>query len=110
MIAHELTANRAQRLVYGRNLRHDVRAVAIFSDHPVNAANLALDAPQPFEIAIARMWIDGDRLALHALHGLLGLDVGLHRRRRRLFVTTLTELNAIAPLAMIGFNRIPNFG
>jgi hypothetical protein len=31
-------------------------------------------------------------------------------RKRRLFVTTLTELNAIAALARTGLSRIPNAG
>src|SRR5438045_3611089 len=35
---------------------------------------------------------------------------GVNRRRRRLFDTTLTELNAIAALARIGLRRMPKNG
>ncbi len=78
---------------------HDIAAVAVFLDHLLQAADLAFNPAQPLEIR--------------------RLDVGVHRvrmlvfhmcRSRKLFITTLTELKAIAALAITGLSRTPNGG
>jgi len=49
MIAQDFLLRAAQRRTHGRDLRDDVDAVAIVFDHPVEAADLALDAFEPLE-------------------------------------------------------------
>ncbi len=47
------------------------------------------------------------------LHMMIDHDVrssGVHTRRRRLFVTTLTELKAMAALARMGLSMMPQMG
>ena len=127
-----------KRLVHRRDLRHDVGAVAILVDHLLQAAHLPLDAAKSLLIAILRVGVDRDRLAIAAVvraapaRRLASLvvralfsssspsrqcprevgwfDVGRKRRSRRLFDTTLTELNAIAALASTGLRSRPNAG
>jgi hypothetical protein len=62
MILHQFPADGAQSFVDGRYLRHDVGAVAVFLDHALKAANLALDPLEPLEIAFPRSGIHGYRL------------------------------------------------
>src|SRR5690606_11794681 len=136
VVAHQLAAHAAQRLVHRRDLRHDVRAVAVLLHHALEPADLPLDAAQPLQIAVldARVHRDGAPAALvsargvsraaaahgdrrarvvvrvHVLfhHALLGCSRA--RRSRRLLPTTLTELNAIAALASTGLSSTPNAG
>ena len=49
VIAQDFLLGAAQCRTHGRDLRDDVDAVAIVLDHPVEAANLALDAFEPLE-------------------------------------------------------------
>jgi hypothetical protein len=66
MVAHELTADRSQCLVHGRDLRHDVGAIAIVVDHFLQPAHLTFDATQPSHIARFDLRIDGYRMAVLA--------------------------------------------
>ncbi len=47
VIAHHLELDLFQRRAHGRDLGHDVDAVAILVDHADEAAHLALDPSEP---------------------------------------------------------------
>ena len=49
MIAQDFLLGTPQCGAHSRNLRNDVNAVAIFSDHARKAANLPLDSVQPLD-------------------------------------------------------------
>src|SRR6185437_1293430 len=106
MISHQLAPHCAQRLVDGRDLRHDVRAVAILLHHFVQPAHLPLDSAQPSKISRLDVGVHSHRFS-HAWH--LRYDRWA-RLRRRLLVTTLNELKAIAALAITGVSSSPNAG
>src|SRR5690606_15384217 len=134
VVAHQLAAHAAQRLVHRRDLRHDVRAVAVFLDHALEPADLPLDAAQALQVAVLDVRVhrdrspaalvsarDGSRAA--AAHGDRGIRLVVRvlfhhalpgcsraRRSRKLLLTTLTELNAIAALASTGLSSTPNAG
>ena len=116
VVAQQLPADAAQRLLHRCDLRDDLRAVAILFDHLLQAADLALDAAQPLEVRVLDFGVDRFRVpARRSLGGggCLCASVAHDRLtplRRRLFETTLTELNAIAALARIGLSRMPNAG
>ena len=77
----------------GRDLREDVDAVALVLDHPLDSAHLSLDSVQPLD----------ERVLLFHVSVCHVPSLGLEKRRsRRLFVTTKTLENAIAPAATIG--------
>ena len=57
-------------------------------------------------VATAGRWV----LLLVYYWRLLHFQANLNLRKRRLLLTTLTELKAIAALARIGLSRIPNAG
>ena len=111
----------------GRNLCQNVRAVAIVLHHFVQAPYLTLNATQTFQVARARVsvnvrsvatgvrlihWLMIGRVQVLAFPGncFLLLAHSVTRRSRKLLVTTLTELNAIAALAIIGLSNSPNAG
>src|SRR6476620_4266171 len=48
----QLEGERLQRLGGGRHLGEDVDAVLVLLNHPLQAADLALDPPQPLEVAV----------------------------------------------------------
>jgi len=98
-----------------RNLGHHVGAVAVVVDHLLQTANLAFDASKALEIPRLYFRIDTDRFSRAVcLAGAFcvrtGSLHGFHPRNRRLFVTTLTELSAIAALAITGLSKIPRLG
>jgi hypothetical protein len=98
VIAEQLPADAAQRLLHRRDLRDDIGAVAILFHHFLQAAYLAFDTPQAPQVRDLEVRIDGN-----GFHILAPLN-------RKLLVTTLTELKAIAALARIGLSRMPNQG
>jgi hypothetical protein len=51
VIPHQLPADGAKRFVDRRDLREDVGAVAILSDHLLESTRLAFDSPQTLEVA-----------------------------------------------------------
>ena len=78
---------------------HDLHAHVQVFDHLLQPAHLTLDPPQPLEV----------RRFEFRLHG-LGVFHSVAPLNRRLFDTTLTELKAMAALAMIGLSRMPATG
>ena len=52
VLVEELEGERLQRLGGRRHLREDVDAVLVLFDHPLQAADLALDAAQPLEVRV----------------------------------------------------------
>src|SRR5690606_28553258 len=138
VVAHELTAHTAQSLVDRCDLHHDVRAVAVLLHHPLESADLPIDPAQALQVALLDLRVHRDRspaavfaarrgsraaaaaahgdrpsrivVRVHALvhHILLGCSRA--RCSRRLLLTTLTELNAIAALASTGLSSTPKAG
>ncbi len=135
VVPHQLTANSTKRFVNRRYLGEYVGAVSIVSDHLLESPHLPLDTPKSFEVSRLHIGIDrkrfsrARRIAYRAptLGGGYGVARSLSlisfisnrhivspvsyatraRRSLRLFVTTLTELSAIAALAMIGLSITP---
>jgi hypothetical protein len=146
MVAEQLAAHGAQRLLRRRHLNEDVGAISFALNHSLQTPHLAFDAAQPVEIARLDLRING-----HSETAALALDtasapyvrdaqstlsscdrqnilpalptvrrrynLALHAaqliravRNRKLFNTTLTELNAIAALASTGLSNTPNAG
>lgn len=121
MIAHERTGYGAQRFLRGRDLHEDVGAVAVFFNHAVDAAYLAFNAAEAAEIGGFDFRVDTDCLAsgdrafasaegfmLSCCHG--SPYASLMLPRRRLLVTTLKELKAMAALASTGLSSSPKTG
>lgn len=48
MVAHQGPADAAKRFLDGRDLNHDVGAIALVFNHFLETANLSFDAPQAF--------------------------------------------------------------
>src|SRR5699024_3955016 len=103
-----------------RDLGEDVDAVPVILHHPVDAPGLAFDPAQPREIAVLIQDVPVvvglvRALAIGALGRFSGLirsghyftsgEIERNPRRRRLFVTTNTEENAMAAPAIIGLSR-----
>ena len=112
VIPHQLTPDSAKRFVNGRDLGEDIGAVSILLHHFLKTANLPLDAAQTVQVSRFHFRIDTDRFSAPHSRGHL-ISSGQARRARRsrkLFVTTLTELRAIAALAMIGLSINPVTG
>ncbi len=63
VILHQVARHAAQRFLHGSNLRDDVRAVAVFFHHFLQAADLALDAAQAVLIGFLQIGIDPDSFA-----------------------------------------------
>src|SRR4051794_17009569 len=93
VILENLQRDRLERRRRRADLREDVDAVALVLDHPLDPAHLSLDPVQPLDERV---------LLFHVSVGHVS-SLGLEKRRsRRLFVTTKTLENAIAPAATIG--------
>lgn len=97
MVPHQLFGNAPQRLLDRGNLGEDIRTVALLIDHALQTTHLPFDAPKPLQIACFHV-------------GIMRHQANRTLRRRSELVTTLTELHAIAALARIGLNRMPNDG
>src|SRR5260370_37334686 len=129
VIAHQSSGNRSQRLLRRRHLGENVGAVTILFNHTLQTANLSLDTTQPSQVRSLDLRVDADCLsprqirlmrAETLLDGTVFYHVLLHnhifphasfsRRNRRLFVTTLNELSAIAALASTGLSNKPQNG
>jgi hypothetical protein len=112
VVPHQLAADAAKGFVNRGDLREDVGAVSIFLHHFLKTANLPLDAAQAVQVSRFHFRIDTDRFgALHIRAHLISSGQARRARRsRKLFVTTLTELKAIAALAMIGLSINPVTG
>jgi hypothetical protein len=63
VIAQKLAPNRSQSLLHRRDLRHDVSAVPVVIDHPLQPTNLAFDATQPHKVARLGIRVDADSFA-----------------------------------------------
>src|SRR5690625_735104 len=104
-----------------RDLGEDVDAVPVLLHHPVDAPGLAFDPAQPREVAvliqnvavvvglvraltIGALTLRGSGL-IRSGHYFTSGEIERNPRRRRLFVTTNTEENAIAAPAIIGLSR-----
>ena len=61
MIAKQLPSDSAERLLHRRNLSQNVGAVAVFADHALQPANLALNAAQPFLVAGFNLGVNSHR-------------------------------------------------
>src|SRR3954470_7053138 len=110
VVAQQLAAHSAQRFLNRRDLGENVRAVAVVVDHLLESADLAFDAPQTREVFGFDLRIDSYRRSSRlrfVSHGGSSSQDRRAVRRRRLLVTTLTELSAIAALAMIGLSVSP---
>ncbi len=64
MISHQRSRNRSKSLLRRRHLRQNFGAVAIFFNHALKAADLALDTPQASEIRRLNLRINADRLTI----------------------------------------------
>ncbi len=60
VIAHQQTADAAQRFLHRGDLYQDVGAVALLLDHRFEAAYLAGDAAQPTDGGAFQLGVDGD--------------------------------------------------
>jgi hypothetical protein len=91
----------------------------------MESTHLSLDAAKAFKILRSDLRIDSNGVismrTLHCVFGFIVFDfmmfvrvrilhVSLILLRRRLLVTTLTELKAMAALARMGLRRIPATG
>src|SRR5476649_2422191 len=90
VVSHEFAAHAPQGLVNGRDLDKDLGAVALVLHHFLDPAHLPLYPLEAREFPSFSSLIDGNGL-LFGFH-----IVAWKRRSRRLLVTTLTELMAIA--------------
>ena len=136
VVPHQLTADAAERFVDRGDLGENVGAVSILFDHLLKTAQLPLDATQALQVSRLHFRIDSDGFPhrrrcvsngasafgsrFSRLYTFAALGSRRHlissgqarraRRSRKLFVTTLTELIAIAALAMIGLSIRPVTG
>ena len=93
VILEQLRADLLERRLDGRDLGQDVDAVAVFLDHPLDPAHLALDPVQALDEQVLVLGVSVHQMSSRSLW---------KRRRRRLFETTKTLENAIAAAATIG--------
>jgi len=63
MVAHQFARHASQRLLHRGYLRHDIGAVAILLNHPLQSAHLSLDPAKSLYVAILYRRIDCNRLA-----------------------------------------------
>src|SRR5260370_15475784 len=63
VILHEVARHSTQGLLHGSHLRNDVRAVAVFFDHFLQATDLPLNAPEAVLISLFEKRGDPDSLA-----------------------------------------------
>src|SRR5215207_2135029 len=95
VLVEDFEGDALERLRDRADLREQIHAVAVVLDHLLDPANLALDPPQ----ALA------ERLLVVAVAVVGHERTLLNRRRRREFVTTKIDENAIAAAATMGFRR-----
>src|SRR5438876_10200382 len=103
VVPHQLAADGAQGFMDRGNLCEDVCTITVILDHFLEPAHLAFDSSKPFEVPRLELRVDRDGTPPSR-------PTATHIRalfNRRLLVTTLTELNAIAALARIGLSRMP---
>ncbi len=117
------------RLLNRSNLSDDVGTIAVFLNHFLKAVDLPLDPAKPrhvrsldprvyrrcfpssrLSLAIASRATQPLVLPLRSLHFVPPLQVNRRRRSRNALLTTETELNAMAALAMIGLSNRPKNG
>src|SRR5271168_3826665 len=129
MIAHQGTSDRSDRLLSRRDLRENIGAVAVLFHHALQAADLAFDSSQPAQVRSLDRGIDADRFTsgqvpvMRAevflgrtafqsvlLRGHIFPYASFSLRNRRLLVTTLNELSAMAALAITGLSINPKTG
>src|ERR1700733_1344273 len=129
VVTHQSPGNRAKSLLCRRDLRENIRAIAIFFHHPLQPANLAFNPAQSPQVrsldcridfncfAAGQISIESTKICFVGAVFLSGLlpdhafpHTSFNRRRRRLFVTTLKELSAMAALAITGLSSNPNTG
>src|ERR1700744_6052019 len=125
VIAHQRASDGAKRLLRRRDLHQNVGAIPLFFHHALNAAHLPLNAAEPPKIRSLDFRIDancfkprnrnfapkegfGRMFAFSGGHS--SPYVSFSRLRRRLFVTTLNELKAMAALASTGLSSNPQTG
>jgi hypothetical protein len=117
VMAEQLPADAAQRLLHGRHLGDDVGTIPILVHHALQPSHLALDALQAPDIAgasrsvgVATARLGGGSRGSRSLRQ-SALPFRAHARlSRKLLDTTLTELSAMAALAMTGLSRMPKAG
>lgn len=63
MVTHQAPSYSAKGFLYRRNLHHYIGAVAVRLDHASEAANLALDAMEPFQVGRFDSRVHGDGFA-----------------------------------------------
>lgn len=63
MIFHQVAGNAAQSFLHGSDLRDDVRTIAVFFDHFLEATHLPFDATKALAIGGFQPGIDADGLA-----------------------------------------------
>src|SRR5271168_2899579 len=63
VVFHQIPRHPAQRFLHRSDLRDDVRTVAVFLDHFLQAAHLPLDAPQPLAVRFLQFRVDAGGLA-----------------------------------------------
>src|SRR5260370_7495645 len=63
VILHEVARHSTQGLLHGSHLRNDVRAVAVFFDHFLQATDLPLNAPEAVLISLFEKRVHPDSLA-----------------------------------------------
>src|SRR5687768_17404973 len=95
VLVEHLERDALERLGDRADLGEQVHAIAIVLDHLLDPADLALDAAQPL----------AERFLVVAVALVGHVRTLLNRRRRREFVTTKIDENAIAAAATIGFSR-----
>ena len=112
VVAHKVTAGAAEGFLYGRYLHQNVGTIALIFHHFLDAANLAGDACEAAQGGGLDFRINFDGLAFISA-GAVRILLLVHGRKpfnRRLLVSTLTELMAMAALAMTGLSRMPSAG
>ena len=101
VIAHQVAGDTAERFLDAGDLRDDVGTVAIFFDHFLEAANLAFDAAEAFEIRILKLRIDTDSFASFGAEGAGAIGAGnvlIHRMRGGSFGRHKYPLGLYIPL------------
>src|SRR6185312_14352714 len=106
VIAHQRPPDTPKRLLHRRDLLQNIGAIPVVLHHLLQAPDLPFDAPQPVEVRSLDVRVHARRFPRFRFSA----HDNFSFRRRRLLVTTLTELNAIAALASTGLSSSPNAG
>src|ERR1700743_3521824 len=119
MIAHQMAAGSSQGFLNRGNLQENVSAISLLLHHLFQASYLTGDACEPPQRSCLDLRIDLCGLALISAgtvgcscfgSGLFVRAHGLKLRSLRLLLNTLTELRAMAALAITGLRRMPSTG